>query len=107
MNYEFNGADHPIHLETQPEDIGPSSTWQNGPKYLANPISEWPFERNFTNQKSTVKLPEVEIIKEHGGTARPDAYCSPSSIHQAIMQKMMAKSSFLEKRDNWVTMQMK
>lgn len=33
-----------------PKDIGKNSTWQNGPKFLASPVTEWPIRQTFEEQ---------------------------------------------------------
>jgi hypothetical protein len=47
----------------QPSDIGKGSTWQNGPKFLSQPVEQWPLKEASTD----LELPEqvtVHVIEE-------------------------------------------
>ena len=51
-----NIADIATRTETLVSTIGPESIWQIGPKWLAQPRSEWPATRAFAKEE----LPDVE-----------------------------------------------
>merc|ERR1712089_52606 len=51
-----NIADIATRSETLVSTIGPESIWQIGPKWLAQPRSEWPATRDFAKEE----LPDVE-----------------------------------------------
>lgn len=46
---ELNIADW-ITRGKKPSEIGPESSWQNGPKFLKNPVSEWPVKQTFNDE---------------------------------------------------------
>ena len=58
-----DAADQPTKTDSTLEDVSYGSTWQNGPRYLQLPQSEWPINREFADRKDS-KIPSSEILKK-------------------------------------------
>ena len=61
---EHNQADRASRLDSAPADIGLEREWHKGPEYLYQDRPSWPFERNFAEQNSKVKVPKEETLKK-------------------------------------------
>ena len=71
---EDNAADRASRLDSVPADLQLGSLWQTGPDYLCLDREEWPLERNFSDRKTKVEIPQEEIVKKYRGWADSCGY---------------------------------
>ena len=58
-----NLADRNSCLDSVPADLGLHLEWQQGPDYLKKKRKGWPFEQNFAERKSEVKVPQGRNLR--------------------------------------------
>ena len=61
-----NAADQATRLNTDCNELGLDSEWQNGPSYLKLPESQWPLSRDFAERKDDY-IPQAELLKKYRG----------------------------------------
>ena len=96
----LNPADIPTRATSRPEDVRQGSIWQDDPRFLSLPRSEWPLSRDFLDSVPQSEMRTPKAIFNSVGVARWSCALGPK-LERMVLQ-VIDRSNCLQKVTNVV-----